>query len=187
MDLLFQRGVIRSMHLGQKTFPIGKLNNIKPGKYYDFIGINYYTRSTVSGFRDGVKKGVRVNDLGWEIYPEGIVRVSRRLFEKYQAPIYITENGTCDNKDTFRKKFIHDHLKALCESDLPVGAYYHWCFTDNFEWLEGQSARFGLVHVDYATQQRTIKGSGKYYSDLIQSSEEYIPIDEIIEHRKRRK
>ncbi|MFA7204883.1 MAG: family 1 glycosylhydrolase [Saccharofermentanales bacterium] len=170
MDLLFQKSITRSMSLGRRTFPIGRCKGVRPGKYYDFIGINYYTRSTVSGFSDGVKKGAPVNDLGWEIYPEGIVRAGHMLFDKYQAPIYITENGTCDNTDSFRAQYIHDHLKALCESKLPVAAYYHWCFTDNFEWLEGESARFGLVHVDYETQERTVKESGKYYSRLIKEA-----------------
>lgn len=169
-DLLFQKAITRSMSLGRRTFPIGRCKGVRPGKYYDFIGINYYTRSTVSGFSDGVKKGAPVNDLGWEIYPEGIVRAGQMLFDKYQAPIYITENGTCDNTDSFRAQYIHDHLKALCESKLPVAAYYHWCFTDNFEWLEGESARFGLVHVDYETQERTVKESGKYYSRLIKEA-----------------
>lgn len=166
MDLLFQKAITRSMSLGKRTFPIGRCKGVKPGKYYDFVGVNYYTRSTVSGFRDGVRKGAPVNDLGWEIYPEGIVRACRMLFEKYPAPIYVTENGTCDNNDDFRARYIYDHLKALCESTLPIAAYYHWCFTDNFEWTEGESARFGLVHVDYETQERTIKESGKYFSSF---------------------
>ena len=170
MDLLFQKAITRSMSLGRRTFPIGRCKGVRPGKYYDFIGINYYTRSTVSGFSDGVKKGAPVNDLGWEIYPEGIVRAGKMLFDKYHAPIYITENGTCDNSDSFRAQYIHDHLIALCESKLPVAAYYHWCFTDNFEWLECESARFGLVHVDYETQERTVKESGKYYSRLIKEA-----------------
>ncbi|MBP3700299.1 MAG: family 1 glycosylhydrolase, partial [Lachnospiraceae bacterium] len=82
-------------------------------------------------------------------------------------PIYITENGTCDNEDTFRCRYLYEHIKALCDSDLPVERYYHWCFCDNFEWLEGESARFGLVHVDYDTQKRTVKNSGQFYSAMI--------------------
>jgi beta-glucosidase len=82
-------------------------------------------------------------------------------------PVYVTENGTCDNRDAFRCRYLCDHLKTLCESDLPVERYYHWCFTDNFEWCEGESARFGLVHVDYATQARTVKQSGRFVSDVI--------------------
>ena len=60
-----------------------------------------------------------------------------------------------------------EHLKALSESSLPVTRYYHWCFVDNFEWLEGFTARFGLVHFDTATHARTIKKSGEFYSRMI--------------------
>ena len=55
----------------------------------------------------------------------------------------------------------------LADSGLPVRRYYHWCFCDNFEWLEGESARFGLVHIDYQTQQRTVKRSGEFYAAMI--------------------
>jgi beta-glucosidase len=140
---------------------------VKPGEYADFLGLNYYTRATISGLADGTRAGVPVNDLGWEIYPEGIARCARIAHNILPRPIYITENGTCDNSDSFRCRFIYDHLKALSDSGLPIERYYHWCFTDNFEWCEGESARFGLVHVDYPTQKRTIKKSGIFFSDII--------------------
>jgi beta-glucosidase len=110
---------------------------------------------------------VFVDDLGWEIYPDGIAEACRKLHDITPLPIYITENGTCDNTDTFRSRYIYEHLKVLCGSGLPVQRYYHWCFCDNFEWLEGESARFGLVHIDYATQKRTVKESGRFYSEMI--------------------
>ena len=81
--------------------------------------------------------------------------------------MYITENGTCDNKDEFRCRFLFDHLQALVKSGLPVKRYYHWCFLDNFEWLEGESARFGLVHVHYNSQRRSVKQSGKFFAEII--------------------
>lgn len=167
MDKMFQSGLTKSLLLGKKSFPAGKIPEIREGKYYDFIALNYYTRSTVSGFKDGVGKKVPVNDLGWEVHPEGIVESAKKLYEEYKAPIYITENGTCDNQDRFRCRYIYDHLKVLCESDLPVKRYYHWCFIDNFEWIEGESARFGLVFLDYNTQKRTVKKSGEFYREII--------------------
>ena len=78
-----------------------------------------------------------------------------------------TENGTADNHDAFRRRYLCEHLKALSESGLPVTRYYHWCFVDNFEWLEGFTARFGLVHFDTETHKRTIKESGKFYAEMI--------------------
>ncbi|MHB1454026.1 MAG: glycoside hydrolase family 1 protein [Saccharofermentanales bacterium] len=170
MDHLFQGALTKAMSLGRPAFPIGRCKGIRPGRYYDFIGINYYSRTTVSGFADGVRKNAPVSDLGWEIYPEGIVRACQMLFDRYHAQIYITENGTCDNSDSFRARFINEHLKALCGSKLPIARYYHWCFTDNFEWLEGESARFGLVHVDFDTQERTVKRSGEFYSRIIREN-----------------
>ena len=143
----------------------------KCGKYSDFIAVNYYTRSTVVGkIGERTPENVEKNDLGWEIYPHGIVCCTEKLYKTVKKPIYITENGTCDNNDSFRAKYIYDHLKALVDSGLPVERYYHWSFTDNFEWLEGESARFGLVHVDYETQKRTIKKSGKFYSEMIKNA-----------------
>ena len=84
-------------------------------------------------------------------------------------PIYVTENGTCDNTDSFRSRFIYDQLKLISEMDTNIERYYHWSFTDNFEWREGEAARFGIVHCDYETQKRTVKDSGKFYSDIIKN------------------
>ena len=131
--------------------------------------MNYYSRSTVSGLKDGVRKDAPVNDLGWEIYPAGIVGCARSCYKLLPRPIYITENGVCDNSDAYRVRFLVEHLKALVESGLPVERYYHWCFIDNFEWLEGRSARFGLVSADEQTQIRIVKPSGLFYQELIQS------------------
>ena len=167
MERFFQGSLTRAMCLGDFTFPLRNPGGEKPGRYCDFIAANYYTRTTVSGQQDGVRRHAPVNDLGWEIYPQGIVSCTRKLYELCPSPIYITENGTCDNDDRFRCLYLYEHLKALCESGLPVERYYHWCFTDNFEWAEGESARFGLVKVDYETQARTVKRSGYFFRDVI--------------------
>lgn len=164
---LFQGAITRAMMTGKCRFPVLRRKGVKPGKYYDFIGINYYSRSTVTGIADGVREGCDKNDLGWEIYHEGLLQLASELFETYQAPVYVTENGTCDNTDAFRSRFIYDQLKAISERENPITRYYHWSFTDNFEWKEGERARFGIVHVDYGTQKRTVKESGKFYSAII--------------------
>lgn len=166
-DRCFQTSLSKAMMLGVFQWPIRNLGNIPKGIYCDFIGLNYYTRAAMAGLAAGTRAGVAVNDLGWEIYPQGILDCLRRLQQLHTMPIYITENGTCDQKDTFRCRFLFDHLQKLCESDLPVKRYYHWCFTDNFEWLEGESARFGLVRVAYQNQRRTVKLSGKFFSEII--------------------
>ena len=166
---LFQDAITTAMMTGKCRYPILRRRGVRKGKYYDFIGINYYSRSTVRGFADGVRADCFKNDLGWEIYHEGLLALSERLYGKYQAPVYVTENGTCDNTDTFRPRFIYDQLKLISERENHITRYYHWSFLDNFEWKEGESARFGIVHVDYETQRRTVKNSGKLYASIIQN------------------
>jgi beta-glucosidase len=166
---MFQDAITRACLVGRFIFPIKKIGDVRPGVYADFLGLNYYTRSTVSSLADGSRENSPKNDLDWEIYPEGIVKSAQDLYKLLEKPIYITENGTCDNNDNFRSLYIYDHLKELINSGLPVERYYHWSFTDNFEWCEGESARFGLVHVDYETQKRTIKKSGQFYSAMIKN------------------
>ena len=164
----FQGAVTYAMSKGEFFLPLCDHWNTKRGEYSDFNGINYYSRSTISGLSDGVRENSPRNDLDWEIYSEGLERCASYMSRILYRPIYVTENGTCDNSDSFRARFLYEHLKTISESVLPFERYYHWCFTDNFEWLEGQSARFGLVHVDYDTQKRTIKKSGEFFSKIIE-------------------
>ncbi len=169
MERIFQGALTEAICLGKFKWPIKRYLPVEPGEYIDFIAVNYYNRTTVYRFGDGVKEDAPKNDLGWEIYNEGIVRCSEKLYNVIKRPIYITENGTCDNNDTFRSLYLYDHIKAICDSELPFERYYHWCFCDNFEWIEGESARFGLVHVDYESQKRTVKRSGDFYSEIIKA------------------
>lgn len=166
-EYLFQTALTRAFSVGRFLAPFVQPNDIDPGRYYDFQGINYYTRSSVTGLADGVARDVEVNDLGWEIYPAGLVEVARWTHEQYPGPIWITENGTADAADAFRPLYLYDHLKAIADSGLPIERFYHWCFTDNFEWSDGEGPRFGLVELDYQTQQRTVRDSGRFYADII--------------------
>jgi beta-glucosidase len=138
----------------------------------DFMGINYYSRHGVHGrgFYTEMLPDKPKNDLGWELYPEGLKRVCRWSHRHHPSlPIWITENGTCDAADAFRTQFIYDHLKAvseLIEEGLPVERYYHWSLLDNFELLEGESGPFGLFAVNFETQERTLRKSGEFYAEL---------------------
>lgn len=94
------------------------------------------------------------------------------FYERFHLPIWITENGVCDNHDVLRVRFIAEHLhavKAAIDKGVPVERYYHWSLMDNFEWLEGESARFGLVYIDYESQRRIIKKSGWFYAKICES------------------
>ena len=158
----------------------------------DFIGLNYYTRSiakTPVGSAD-VARGysfvaptaaMATTDIGWEIYPQGLRRVMDNLLAKWPLPpIWITENGAADNTpvangvcdDRMRLSYLQQHLAVLDQAvadGLDVRGYYAWSLMDNFEWAEGYTQRFGVVHVDYATQQRTPKSSAKWLQALIAS------------------
>ncbi|MDR2822335.1 MAG: family 1 glycosylhydrolase [Acholeplasmatales bacterium] len=142
-------------------------NKEKKGKYVDFIGLNYYSVSFFKGFKVDENSKLPKTDLNWNIYPEGIIIAIKEILKKLKLPIYITENGTCDNTDSFRIPFIYNHLSILEKSGLDVRRYYHWCFTDNFEWKEGYTPKFGLVEIDKTDLKRTIKRSGLFYSYLV--------------------
>ena len=171
MEHMFQGAIVKSMTSGRLRFPIGFGAPMGKGSFYDFIGINYYSRSAVrfKGFKDDVMPDTPRNDLGWEIYPKGLYDLCKKTYQMYKAPIWITENGTCDREDAFRSDYIYQHLfeiSRLRGEGIPVELYYHWTLMDNFEWVEGESARFGLIHVDYNTQKRTIRKSGEFYGQI---------------------
>ncbi len=168
-NYLFQSALTKAMTLGKFSFPLRNFGKLPKGEYTDFIGLNYYTRSTVTGIGDGVRENSPRNDLNWEIYPEGLVECAAALYKVLPRPIWVTENGTCDNDDRFRCRYLYEHLLALSESELPFQRYYHWCFCDNFEWVEGNSAKFGLVSVNPLTRERTVKRSGEFYTQIIRN------------------
>ncbi|MGD9147565.1 MAG: glycoside hydrolase family 1 protein [Anaerolineae bacterium] len=151
----------------------------------DFVGLNYYYRERVSlraskGTRIGVFQptpGAEVSDSGrhgpyGEIYPYGMYRALKQV-ASLGKPIYITENGLPDADDDQRPSFLLTHLaqvqRAIREG-ADVRGYYHWAFTDNFEWAEGWALRFGLVALDEKTQIRTPRPSSELYGRLIQAN-----------------
>ena len=166
---LFQDALTDAMTLGRFPLPMRNWDKLPIGAYTDFIGLNYYTRSTVSGIGDGVRENSPRNDLDWEIYPQGLVDCAAKLYKVLPKPIWVTENGTCDNDDRFRCRYLYEHLKAISQSTLPFTRYYHWCFCDNFEWVEGNSAKFGLVEVNPKTRARAVKRSGEFYTQVIRA------------------
>jgi beta-glucosidase len=151
----------------------------------DFIGIQFYHTDHLDfnplKWRFGLghwgpitlkNPNTDVTDMGWDIYPEGIYHLLKRA-AKYGKPIYITENGLADADDSKRERFIRDHLawthKAISEG-IDVRGYFYWSLLDNFEWDKGFWPRFGLVHVDYATQTRTIRPSALKYGAVAEAN-----------------
>jgi len=160
----------------------------------DFLGINYYTRTLVRSYASGapgcisdLQEVTSVPDslytaMNWEIYPQGLEDILRWVHTEYAPPaIMVTENGAAfddqwnpDDKhihDAQRVAYLREHIRAIERASIsgaPMRGYFAWSLLDNYEWAEGYSKRFGLVYVDYPTQQRIVKDSGNWYAKFIQ-------------------
>ena len=144
----------------------------------DFIGLNYYTHVLTSPFLPQTteidlpaRKHETVTEFGYTMYPEGMIRATKWL-SKLKIPIEITENGVADANDSLRPKHLEMHLwmiSKLIADNVNIRSYYHWfLLMDNFESkAEGYSMRSALYHVDYETQNRMLRDSGKLYQKLI--------------------
>lgn len=175
--------VLNALTSGRLSLPYGLGAEIpEAAQTTDFLGINYYYRQRII-FDPSRNKELFSRPIpapwapdvpAWvgEIYPRGLYRLLKAMMP-YSKPIYITENGMVDEQDRLRPKFILDHLTALhhaISEGAPVKGYFHWSLLDNFEWVEGTSARFGLVHVDFTTQKRTVKQSGQLYAEICKAN-----------------
>ena len=156
----------------------------------DFLGVNYYTRHVVRSRRparhqrrsSSPHRGLPTTAIGWEVDPEGLTdilaRVSRATTRR--IPLYVTENGcrvrrrgAVDGRvhDPDRRRLPRGAPGRLGARPSPAGAplrgYFAWSLLDNFEWAEGYAKRFGIVHVDFETQVRTVKASGRWYAEFL--------------------
>ncbi|MDH4140424.1 MAG: glycoside hydrolase family 1 protein [Coriobacteriia bacterium] len=156
----------------------------------DFIGVQYYSRATVQQLLAGdplaVPKSARRlprSDLGWEIYPKGIYYTVRSMWRRFGLPIIVTENGIADAEDCKRADFIKDHLawlhRAIGEG-ADVRGYLHWALLDNFEWREGFAPRFGLVAVDYETQERVVRDSARLFARICRDNAVPVPAKDVV-------
>lgn len=139
----------------------------------DFLALQYYFHHKISFFKGRTNKNESVNDLNWEIYQEGIYHLLKWMKE-YNLPIYITENGLADAGDEKRDGLIKNGLywmhKAISEG-VDVRGYFYWSLLDNFEWDKGFWPRFGLVEVDFKSQERKIRPSALEYAKICKSNE----------------
>jgi beta-glucosidase len=149
----------------------------------DWAGVNYYSRSLIAadpgnpaGFKQ-VEGNLEKTDIGWEIYPKGLADLLVRVSNDYtKVPIYVTENGMAEvdgDDDPRRVRYYEDHLKAVLAAraaGADVRGYFAWSLMDNFEWAEGYSKRFGIVGVDYETQERKPRSSYRAFQGMLHNT-----------------
>jgi beta-glucosidase len=159
----------------------------------NFLGINYYfpmgvraasimqnpLRFAMMTPEEGAAMGYELTAMGWPVVPQSLADLLVRVQRDYQPQkIYITENGAAFDDvvvdgavhDERRVAYLREHVQAAhqaIEAGVPLGGYFVWSFIDNFEWAYGYDRRFGIVHVDYPTQQRTPKQSAHWYRQVI--------------------
>jgi beta-glucosidase len=147
----------------------------------DFLGVNFYSPLVSGAERRWVpaRAGAPVTDMGWEVAPRDFTQLLLRLHRDYRLPpLYIAENGAAyddrlvngEVNDEQRRAYLESHLHAVAdalEQGVDLRGYFVWSLLDNFEWAHGYARRFGIVHVDYATQQRRPKRSALWYSRLL--------------------
>jgi len=171
----------------EQTAELAMLDGSPPIQH-DMVCINYYSKCIIrhetGGFLDSAFEDPRgpVTAMNWEVSPEGFTTILKWVHDRYSTPIWVTENGSAypdtvvdgEIMDEERTAYLQSHLNALylaLNDGVNVEAYFAWSLLDNFEWECGYDRRFGLVHVDFKTQKRTIKQSGRLYSDIVRSQE----------------
>ncbi len=177
LDEMFNTCWIRGLKTGRFRPPSSLFSISIPGlrESSDFIGLNYYTHLLATPF---MPTKVEIDPMirPWEIrtdfrypmYAEGLRR-SIDMVSSLGIPIIITENGVADDDDDMRPEHVRRHLLTTAEAisdGVDVRGFYHWSLMDNFEWAEGYEQRFGLYNVDFSTQKRTLRESGRLYSQI---------------------
>ena len=154
----------------------------------DFYGANIYHGEYVRAGDDGkpeivkYKEGIGITTMEWPVVPESLYWGPKFLYERYKLPIVVTENGmaNCDwlhsdgkvhdpQRIDYLKRYLGEYKRAINDG-VDAKGYFLWSVIDNFEWAFGYRQRFGLIYVDYQTQQRTLKDSALWYSDVIKNN-----------------
>lgn len=180
----YNHSVIEGFQTGKIVLPIPFREKVEievpiKGKL-DFFGINYYTRVHMRfnpfkrffvEFRHRDLDGHGLTDMGWEIYPKGLKKVLKYA-SRLNVPLIITENGIATKDDNKKIKFIKAHvdvLESAINEGIDVRGYFYWSLIDNYEWLHGLDARFGLYRVDFKTFKRIPTKAAHFYSYVIKS------------------
>ena len=181
LDEMFNRCWLRSLKNGRFRAPSSLFSTKIPGLKgsSDFIGVNYYTHLLATPFMPTtveidplIRPWEERTDFRYPMYAEGLRR-SFDMVTSLKLPILVTENGVADDDDDMRPEHIRRHLFITAQAiadGLDVRGFYHWSLMDNFEWAEGYTQRFGLYHVDFETQERTLKESGQLYANVVKAN-----------------
>jgi len=170
------------------SFPDSDFDDIR--QPIDFVGVNYYTRGlTRHDDNKMIERADRVRnpraaytETSWEVFPQGLTDILLWVRERYgKVPLYVTENGaafydppTAEGtvEDPLRVDYLRKHIRAAQEAmqrGVDLRGYFVWSLLDNFEWALGYSKRFGIIHVDFQTQKRTLKRSAHFYKDVVRT------------------
>ena len=173
----FQSPLITAEDLAQICQPI------------DFIGLNFYNAYIIRAGEQGPEhvpfhRGSPTTALRWAITPSMMYYCTKFIYERYQLPVYVTENGLSCNDKVFLDGKVHDpdridflqrylrEFKRAAETGVDIRGYFHWSLIDNFEWADGYKERFGLFFVDYQTMERQPKDSAFWYRSVVESNGE---------------
>ncbi len=188
IDWIWNGAMLNSLKDADLKFPYGSGDLEGEGPILDFVGVNYYTRFVLSfnllkealqvslGSKapnqvaeGAIGEGLETTKMGYEVYPEGF-RKALEMVRDFDLPVYITENGISTDEDEQRQRFLKSHLGIVAdaiEDGIDVKGYFYWSTIDNFEWDSGFEQRFGLIGVDYETQERTVRESARVYKKII--------------------
>jgi len=185
MDGVFNTTTLEFLKTGKYKFNMPTMASLKDENpeavgSTDFIGLNYYSHYNYKfsanldkAFQARLLKGEVKTDMDYAMYPEGIYRAINTVSE-LGVPVYITENGVADARDTMRDQFIQRYLYAVSRAiseGKDIRGYYYWTLIDNFEWSLGWDMQFGLYSLDRSTQRRMMKPGSERYRTIIRSSQ----------------
>ena len=160
-EVFYQQLMLRAMARGEFARPLRNLSYCQPGLYCDFLGFTYGVQTARLSPRR------RRDDLGREIWPEGLERCCAELLKAAPRPVYLLDRGACDWDDSFRARYIYEHLQIVCASHQPVLRYYYHPLQDGNDYVDGLEARRGLFYRDQQSGAPLIKESGRFFAALV--------------------
>ena len=190
-DRIFNLALLEAMTEGRWSVPgVGTWKLPEARGTLDFLGVNFYGRTFIRWHPVGngwpgqicdlghhARDVTERTSLGWDVSPEAFGQVLL-AYGRMGVPILVTENGAYMTDDARRWSFLYRHVQAVARAlhaGAPMIGYCYWSFLDNFEWAEGFGPRFGIVEVDYATQERRVRESGRRYAEICRTNRIDVP------------